>query len=754
MKYLSFADLLDSEPANIAILSTYQLDPDFFERQLLRCTALAKARRILVFLDASQWYNLLRQDTPSRSLNWRYLVVPVHRSQGVFHPKLNLILSEQGGQVQCGSNNLTRSGCSSNLELLNAFAFGGEGDHQEAIHLAKEAFTFFKHVCDDAEEESAKIARKWLEEAAASFPWLAQPLPASEGRSVKLIHTYEGSLWDRLSATLDATSPTNLLVISPFHDQDCEMFKRVQQRWPNCQVEVLVQQQITNLPVKTLEKLKASVSLSELRNSKRRIHAKLVAWEAESGSGCLVGSANFTTAAFDARNVEACLVMSDAADLVGSLFDKDLPKRAIAFEDFEPGSEQEPGTGEFKATNLRLTSALLLGEGQLRVSYKTRLPVKPTSLRVAIRTPGEHLPRAFASLPIKETGTATVSVPPAVLGDAHGTILATLVAELPDHREESAPIWVIQEHRLTHEPSGEGSSSAGQKVKETGEGLTEILEEIGKRDGISAVIEYLRHTDIRFNDGSGGFAMGRRFRLRLHDPFHPDVAPEWLINLTSEASDLAEAIQDFVERHERRRLRKHAKNGNINGMENFLDIFTAMIRLLYVYFLRSLAMKDKKAAQHTQFSSQYGKNVEKKEKLLVSQGQLIGHVCTFIEIATGGIETDHDSCNGYLLAVSENLNDDALLQEVSITANFAGEIRAALLMIQKVRFVPNEQVQYGPSPKRPSECLSMLSKKVRDTFAEVGLAEPSNKDVLAALEQYRLFNDKEMAEFRIELEGK
>ena len=54
MKYLPFADLLDAEPANIAILSTYQLDPDFFERQLLRCATLAKARRILLFLDASR----------------------------------------------------------------------------------------------------------------------------------------------------------------------------------------------------------------------------------------------------------------------------------------------------------------------------------------------------------------------------------------------------------------------------------------------------------------------------------------------------------------------------------------------------------------------------------------------------------------------------------------------------------------------------------------------------------------------------
>ena len=89
-------------------------------------------------------------------------------------------------------------------------------------------------------------------------------------------------------------------------------------------------------------------------------------------------------------------------------------------------------------------------------------------------------------------------------------------------------MWVIQEHRLTYEPSGEGSS-ARQKVEETGEGLAEILDEIGKREGIGAVIEYLRHMNIRFNDEEGGLFVGRKFRLRPRDPFHADMAPEWLL---------------------------------------------------------------------------------------------------------------------------------------------------------------------------------------------------------------------------------
>jgi hypothetical protein len=485
VKYHGFSNLFDGDPAHLALLSTYQFDPDFFERRLLlRCPALSKARRIAVFMDAGQWQEMLRQDVPARLLNRRYLVLPVRAFRGVFHPKLNLLMTERGGQVHCGSANLTRCGCSSNLELLNAVPFGGEGDDEETVLLARETFEFFSRACADAEGEPGRICREWLEEAAVCFPWLKTPSGSEAVRRVRLLHTYDGSLWDRLAAVIDNASPTRLLVISPFHDKAGEMFKRVRGRWRNCHVEVLVQQKITALPLHALPGGGAGVSLAELDNSKRRLHAKLLAWEADGNTGCLVGSANFTAAAFDARNVEACLLLADAQERVEGLFDRELRKRPLRFEDFEPGSdEEEPEAGNGDSVRLTVISALLLPDGRLRVSYEARLDRKPESLRVALRTPGESLPRAQEAVPNKESGTATVSFDPAALRDAQGTLLASLVARFPDGQHESAPVWVIQEGRLTYEPGGEGASSAKQKVQETGEGLAELLEEIGKREG-------------------------------------------------------------------------------------------------------------------------------------------------------------------------------------------------------------------------------------------------------------------------------
>jgi hypothetical protein len=515
-----------------------------------------------------------------------------------------------------------------------------------------------------------------------------------------------------------------LLVISPFYDVDGEMVKRVYQHWPKCKIELIVQQRTTNLPVSQLKKLRKRVSLSELRNSSRRLHAKLVGWKSPNGTGCLVGSANFTTAAYDARNVETCLLVSEAEAFVESLFDKQLGKRPIAFEDFDPGTEREPGTVEEESISLRLTSALLTTDGQLRLDYRHCLKPKPSSLRLALRAPGEQRPRAFINVPNKQSGTVTVTPPETALTDAHGTIFASLVAEVEDYRVESPPVWIIQEGRLTYEPSGEGTSSPKSKIEETGEGLTEFLEELGKRDGVAAVIEYLRHLKIRFHDGGEGLPGQKKFRLRIRDPFHPDVAPEWLLQAKTETQNLAEAIYEFVDRHEKQRLRRHAKRGNVNGMENFLDIFTALVRLLYIYYSREV----------------------------VHRHMFIDRLCNYLEVATSGIESDNDYTEGYVCTVYENLGGDTdYLQEVCNDLNFLGHLRAALLIVQKVRFVPGEQTTRGAPPKRPSECLSYIRDKLKNTITQLGLNEPSVQEVMKAVEEYKMFSAAELSEFEREV---
>jgi hypothetical protein len=70
MKPASMVDLLKGEPAELALLTTYNFEPSFFEECLLRTRSLGEARRIVVFVDASEW---ARSDTTRvRGLNCRW----------------------------------------------------------------------------------------------------------------------------------------------------------------------------------------------------------------------------------------------------------------------------------------------------------------------------------------------------------------------------------------------------------------------------------------------------------------------------------------------------------------------------------------------------------------------------------------------------------------------------------------------------------------------------------------------------------
>jgi len=201
------------------------------------------------------------------------------------------------------------------------------------------------------------------------------------------------------------------------------------------------------------------------------------------------------------------------------------------------------------------------------------------------------------------------------------------------------------------------------------------------------------------------------------------LAPGWLLDAEANKMTLAEAIYDFVDRHERQRLRKHVKRGNINGMENFLDIFTALVRLLYVYHVRGI----------------------------VNRLQLIGRICGYFEIATIGTDESKRRRNGYLYNLFENLDHNSrYLQEVINELNFLGHLRAALVIVQKVRFVPGEKTPQG-TPQRPSDCLPQKKEQIKNTIKELGLEEPSQQEVIKALKEYNMFTAAELADLEREI---
>jgi hypothetical protein len=716
VQFLDYTDVLSGEPASFAVLATYQFDPDYFERRVLTTPALSGARRVLVFMDGSEWTKLLGQDFPARYINRRYLVVPVSRRGGVFHPKLTFLLRDDGATICCGSNNLTRSGCSRNLELLNCIRIDLDSIDQNYLALARDVVSFFKHACDGTEGPIGRLARKWIDEAIETNEWLSAKERPTKDQQIRFVHTYQGGLWPVVSRHLANDPPKRLLVISPFYDANDAMVRRIAKTWPKCTIELLVQQSTTNLDVEPLRTIEKQVSLSEISNSSRRLHAKLVAWDTANGVGCIAGSANCTTAAFDGRNVEACLLMVEAKEGVKALFDPGLNKRALDIDEFEPGTQVEEEPGAEVPRQLELKSALLADDGTLQLSFRNGLGSEAV-LHTEIRVPGEKHPRIAITTPSRRNGEVTLNVPEDSLSGVGVTLIAALVADIGGRREESLPTWIIQEAQLTYEASGSSSGKGSDRIEETGEGLAEYLEELGKREGVAAVIEYLRRLNIRFDDAVAKGWGARRFRVRIRDPFRPDTdPPDWRAIAGDDLESLAVALFEFVDRHEHQRLRRHAQRGNINGIENFLSILTTLVKVLCVYYKAGV----------------------------VFRGHLIHRFRNYIALATDGNYEDSDLDRGYVDAVVENLEGDlAAVREAAKGLNLFGHLWAILLIAQQAR---SKAEAKASKRKQPREFLLDSRDQIVRTERKAGIAGSGTGAVAEALRSYEMLTETEIAE--------
>ena len=126
--------------------------------------------------------------------------------------------------------------------------------------------------------------------------------------NLELVHTFNGSIWDWLRKRLGKSIPRKIQVLSPFYDGDLQLLGRVRETWPACAVEITAQQRTSNLPAKLLGQFGKNVRLFDLEGARsRRLHAKLMIVTTDDKTFCLSGSANFTAAAFDGKNVETCL---------------------------------------------------------------------------------------------------------------------------------------------------------------------------------------------------------------------------------------------------------------------------------------------------------------------------------------------------------------------------------------------------------------------------------------------------------------
>lgn len=246
-------------------------------------------------------------------------------------------------------------------------------------------------------------------------------------------------------------------------------------------------------------------------------------------------------------------------------------------------------------------------------------------------------------------------------------------------------------------------------------GLSQELRELVEREGLDAALEFLRNVRIRFDDGCKGSGRAPRFAIKVRDP-ERGGEPNWWQDEGIRTS-WREALIQFASDHERLKLRRHAQRGNVNGVENFVNIFATVVGILFEYNHKGVLVDE----------------------------SLINWTLKYVRVACQGEESSDSSTSGFLATAVENLdgNTEDLVEQANKFA-LAAHLRAALLLAQKVRWTERDAAQYPVPRTCHPRVLSDLQKSLRDA----GIPWPSPEQTIAAIATYSVLTEEELSQWQ------
>lgn len=588
MEQIDVLKNFDALSGKFAFIATYEFDPVFFERRILLRRAFGDADRIVVFMDERRYRDLVEGGHFGGQFNRRYLVVPIERMGGVFHPKLYVSVGAQGGMALIGSNNCTAAGTGRNMELVSSFLTKTPDLGGVQTQVIRSAFTCLRRIAIDSAGSSRLLEQEFFSPAAETLAWLDSAAPSEANESIELIASHHRPLLPQLVERLNGERVKRITVLAPFFDAELSLLARLGALWPSAELVIHAQPHYSNLNGLRLADLIAAGMRARLVTASpppgRRLHAKAFAFETPNQTFWLTGSANASVAAFLGGNSETCLWFTADKGAPEALACDEIEFTEIMPDTFSPGPCDEPSADPEADPLICLQFLNLEEQGNLQGSFRASSGVERLEL-VLVRAQ-ELLPFCRLAL-ASNSHSVSLKLPEAQLPLFDRPVFAWLEGRHEGERVASRRVAVVQLRELLRNRGDNGSSADSlSRLVETGEGLVEHLDRLGS---VHDAITFLQNTHIRFDDGTRGGA-GRAAGWRPRDPFSEDFPEDWSVDVrTEEADALRDALWHFFQRHCDRRLMRHVRRGNINGLQNFLDVFRTLNRLLLTYHKRTIA---------------------------------------------------------------------------------------------------------------------------------------------------------------------
>ncbi len=298
MEALNILDniLLKSKGYEVALLTTYNFEIPFFERNVLNRLEANNIRRFGLFVDSKNYVDAINS-IDSSSIGKKYIVTEVDINAS-FHPKIILLLGEKKARLIVTSANLTFTGYCYNNEIFNYFDY--DENNTTYLSLIKEAYFYFVTLNNIYSRIEDDIFDKIKD-----YNYLHR---TSVETNVKFVSNYNHSIIEQvLDLNLDVRQ---IDIAVPFYDNELNALKGIKEIFPAAKINLYVQNRFSTFNFKLNQEQKIVTDNINVFDTFKEIgtpaiyHGKVFRFITDDSSCVLYGSANCTEAALFRTSVD------------------------------------------------------------------------------------------------------------------------------------------------------------------------------------------------------------------------------------------------------------------------------------------------------------------------------------------------------------------------------------------------------------------------------------------------------------------
>lgn len=299
MEQLNILDniLSKSKDYEVALLTTYNFEIPFFERNILTRLENNNIRMFGLFVDSKNYLDTINS-VKSSYVGKKYIVREVDINTS-FHPKIILLLGKNKARLIITSANITFSGYCYNNEIFNVFDY--DENNSEYLSLIKSAYLYFLNLDSKYSKFDDGVFSKTKE-----YIYLYK---TSKNSLVSFISNYNESILNQINNLNLNIKQIDIAV--PFYDNDLNALKKIIELYENATVNLYIQNRFStfNFNLNDKEKIISKDNLYVFDGFKEIgtnsiYHGKVFRFITDNESYILYGSANCTESALMKSSID------------------------------------------------------------------------------------------------------------------------------------------------------------------------------------------------------------------------------------------------------------------------------------------------------------------------------------------------------------------------------------------------------------------------------------------------------------------